>query len=78
ALKAFEEQEAAKVEPKPAEAPAKPADDRAAKIALAQKKAALIKKTRDEARARGASQEEERQAVTDALKALAAEEKAGE
>ncbi len=78
ALKAFEEQEAAKAEPKPAEAPAKPADDRAAKIALAQKKAALIKKTRDEARARGASQEEERQAVTDALKALAAEEKGGE
>ncbi len=77
ALKAFEEEEAAKAEPKPAEAPAKPADDRAAKIVLAQKKAALIKKTRDEARARGASQEEERQAVSEALKALAAEEKGG-
>ncbi len=79
ALTAFEEQEAAKVESKPAEAPPpKPADDRAAKIALAQKKAALIKKTRDEARARGASQEEERQAVAEALKALAAEEKGGQ
>ena len=77
ALKAFEEEEAAKAEPKPAEAPAKPVDDRAAKIALAQKKAALIKKTRDEARARGASQEEERLAVSEALKALAAEEKGG-
>jgi hypothetical protein len=78
ALKAFEEEEAAKAKPAPAEAPAKPADDRAAKIALAQKKAALIKKTRDEARARGASQEEERLAVAEALKALAAEEKGGE
>ncbi len=78
ALKAFEEEEAAKAEPKPAEAPAKPVDERAAKIALAQKKAALIKKTRDEARARGASQEEERLAVAEALKALAAKEKGGE
>ena len=77
ALKAFEEEEAAKAEPKPAEPPAKPADDRAAKIALAQKKAALIKKTRDEARARGDSQEEERRVVAEALKALAAEEKGG-
>ncbi len=77
ALKAFEEQEAVQVEPKPAEAPPKPADDRAAKIALAQKKAAAIKKARDEARARGASPEEERQAVAEALKAVAAEEKGG-
>ncbi len=77
ALKAFEE-EATKAEAKPAPAPAKPADDRAAKIVLAQKKAALIKKTREEARGRGASPEEERQAVAEALKALAAEEKGGE
>ncbi|MCH7522526.1 MAG: hypothetical protein IH920_01975, partial [Chloroflexi bacterium] len=44
---------------------------------LAQKKAALITKTRDEARARGASQDEERLAVAEALKALAAEGKGG-
>jgi len=83
ALKAFEEADARRemagaVEAAPAaEAPARPADDRAAKIALAQKKAAVIKKTREEARARGASPEEERLAVAEALKALAAEEKGG-
>jgi hypothetical protein len=80
ALKAFEEEMAGAVEAAPApaaEAPPRPADDRAAKIALAQKKAAVIKKTREEARARGASPEEERLAVAEALKALAAEEKGG-
>lgn len=77
AIKAFEEQ-AVKEEAKPAPAPPKPADDRAAKIVLAQKKAAAIKKAREEARASGASPEEERQAVAEALKALAAEEKGGE
>lgn len=54
-----------------ASAPAKPLDERAAKIALAQKKAALITKTRDEARAKGLSPEEERLAVAEALKKLA-------
>jgi NADH-quinone oxidoreductase subunit C len=79
ALRAFEEGEAAAAEAKPAaEAPPRPADDRAAKIALAQKKAAAIKKAREEARARGASPEEERLAVAEALKAIAAEEKGGE
>src|SRR3972149_3092144 len=55
-----------------AEAPAKPVDDRAAKIVLAQKKAAVIKKTREEARARGASPEEERLAGAEAREAPAA------
>jgi len=78
AIKAFEEEAAGPAEAAPAaEAPARPADDRAAKIALAQKKAAVIKKTREEARARGASPEEERLAVAEALKALSAEEKGG-
>ena len=78
ALKAFEDEMAAPVAAAPAaEAPPRPADDRAAKIALAQKKAAVIKKTREEARARGVSPEEERLAVAEALKALAAEEKGG-
>ncbi len=40
--------------------------------------AALIKKARQEARARSASPEEESQAVADALKELAAEEKGGD
>ena len=77
ALKAFEEAEGAAAAPAPAEAPAKPVDDRAAKIALAQKKAAVITKAREEARAEGLSPEDERLAVAEALKALAAEEKAG-
>ena len=55
-------------------APAKPADDRAAKIQLAQQKAALIKKTRDEARAKGLSQEEERKVVAEALRAFSEEQ----
>jgi NADH-quinone oxidoreductase subunit C len=76
AIKAFEEEMAAPAEAAPAaEAPPKPADDRAAKIALAQKKAAVIKKTREEARAKGLSPEDERLAVAEALKALSAEEK---
>jgi NADH-quinone oxidoreductase subunit C len=78
ALKAFEEEMAGAVEAAPApaaEAPPRPADDRAAKIALAQKKAAVIKKTREDARAKGLSPEDERLAVAEALKALSAEEK---
>src|SRR3972149_6199667 len=52
-----------------------PMDERARKIEMAQKKAAVIKKTREEARAKGLSPEEERLAVAEALKALSAEEK---
>ncbi len=78
AVRACEEEAGQPEATKPAEAPPQPADDRAAKVALAQKKAAAIKKAREEARARGASPEEERQAVAEALKALAADEKGGE
>jgi NADH-quinone oxidoreductase subunit C len=69
ALRQYSEQQAA---PAPASAPAAapPVMDRAAKIALAQKKAALITKTREEARAKGLSPEEERQVVAEALKKL--------
>lgn len=49
-------------------APVKPVDERAAKIQMAQQKAALIKKTRDEARAKGLSSDEEKQLVAEALK----------
>ncbi len=75
ALKQFSEQQAAPA-PAPAAAPAAPAApmDRAAKIALAQKKAALITKTREEARAKELSPEEERQAVAEALKKFAEEQ----
>jgi len=77
ALKKFsEEQEQAATAPAPAAAapqPAAPAQDRAAKIQLAQQKAALITKTREEARAKGLSTEEERQAVSEALKRFAEE-----
>ena len=81
ALKKFsEEQEqatTATAAPAPAAAtPAAPPQDRAAKIQLAQQKAALITKTREEARAKGLSTEEERQAVAEALKQFA-EEQAG-
>jgi NADH-quinone oxidoreductase subunit C len=67
ALKKFDEEHAAGAAAAPA-APAKPVDDRAAKIQLAQQKAALITKTRNEARAKGVSPEEERQIVAEALK----------
>ncbi len=70
AVDAFEEQEGIKG----AEIPPIPVDDHAAKIALAQRKAAVIKKVREEARARGASPQEVREAVAEALKDLAAEE----
>lgn len=74
ALAKFEEEQAAAA---PAAAPAKPVDERAARIAQAQKKAAAIKKAREEARAKGLSPEEERLAVAEALKRLAEEEKGG-
>jgi len=51
-------------------APSAASDERAAKIALAQKKAAITKQVREEAKAKGLSPEEERKAVTEALKAL--------
>ena len=76
ALAGFEEEQAAQAQA-PAAAPARPVDERAAKIALAQKKAALITKTREEARAKGLSAEEERQVVAEALKKLAEEEQGG-
>ena len=55
-----------------AKAPAAPApvDERAAKIALAQKKAEVMKKAREEARAKGLSPEEEKAFVQEALKSL--------
>jgi NADH-quinone oxidoreductase subunit C len=71
ALKNFSAQQEAA--PAPAAAPAKPADDRATKIRQAQEKAALIKKTRDEARAKGLSSDEEKQLVAEALKKYAEE-----
>ncbi len=53
-----------------AAAAAAPVDERAAKIALAQKKAEVMKKAREEARAKGLSPEEEKAYVQEALKAL--------
>ncbi|MDO8616749.1 MAG: NADH-quinone oxidoreductase subunit C [Dehalococcoidia bacterium] len=77
ALKKLAEEDAAAPPAAPAPAAAPPVQDRAAKIALAQKKAALITKTRNEARARGLSPEDERQVVAEALKKLAEEETGG-
>ena len=74
ALTKFEADQAAAPAPS---APAKPVDEKAAKIAAAQAKAAIIKKTREEARAKGLSPEEERLAVAEALKRLAEGEKGG-
>jgi len=54
-------------------APPAPVDERAAKIALAQKKAEVLKKAREEARAKGLSPEDEKAFVQEALKALEAE-----
>ena len=53
-----------------------PTDDRAAKIAMAQKKAAVIKKAREEARAKGLPMPEEKRFVQAALKKLEQEEPA--
>jgi NADH:ubiquinone oxidoreductase subunit C len=69
ALKAVEA-EAAPAPAAPAEAPAAPVDERAARIALAQKKAEVMKKAREEARAKGLSPEDEKAFVQEALKAL--------
>ena len=67
ALKAVEAEAAS---PPAAEAPTAPADERAARIALAQKKAEVMKKAREEARAKGLSPEDEKAFVQEALKAL--------
>jgi NADH-quinone oxidoreductase subunit C len=76
ALARFEEEEKAAGGAQPAAVPAAaPADARAAKIQAAQKKAAVIKKARDEARAQGMPPEEERAYVAEALKKHAEEEK---
>jgi len=69
ALKALEA-EAAPPAAAPAAAPPAPADERAARIALAQKKAEVLKKAREEARAKGLSPEEEKAFVQEALKAV--------
>jgi NADH-quinone oxidoreductase subunit C len=73
AIKKFEEEHTAGQAAAPV-TPAKPVDERAAKIQLAQQKAALITKTRNEARARGVSPEEERQIVAEALKKFSEEQ----
>src|SRR5207247_6170813 len=74
AIKKFEEEHAAGQSAAATAAPGKPVDERAAKIQLAQQKAALITKTRNEARARGVSTEEERQIVAEALKKFSEEQ----
>jgi NADH-quinone oxidoreductase subunit C len=76
AIKKFEEEEAAAPPAAAAAAPAAPADPRAAKIQLAQAKAAVIKKARDEARAQGMSSEDERHYVAEALKKFGEEQAA--
>ncbi len=72
ALKKFSEENAsaAPAAPAPAAAP----QTQASKIQLAQAKAKLITKTREEARAKGLSPEEERAAVAEALKKFAEEQ----
>jgi NADH-quinone oxidoreductase subunit C len=72
ALKSFSEQQAAPATAAAPAAPAaqSPADARAAKIKLAQAKAAVITKAREEARAKGMSPEEERHFVAEALKSF--------
>jgi NADH/F420H2 dehydrogenase subunit C len=57
----------------PVGAPAPAVDERAQKVALAQRKAEVIKKAREEARAKGLSGEEERKYVQEALKRFEAE-----
>jgi NADH-quinone oxidoreductase subunit C len=70
ALKKFSEGSAAPAAPAPAAAP----QTQASKIQVAQAKAKLITKTREEARAKGLSPEEERAAVAEALKKFAEEQ----
>jgi NADH-quinone oxidoreductase subunit C len=70
AIAKFDEDEAAARAAGPVAAAAPPVDPRAARIQLAQAKAGVIKKARDEARAKGMSAEEERHFVAEALKAF--------
>ncbi|HJX61352.1 MAG TPA: NADH-quinone oxidoreductase subunit C [Dehalococcoidia bacterium] len=70
ALKAVEAEAAPPPATPAAEAPSAPADEKAARIALAQKKAEVMKKAREEARAKGLSPEDEKAFVQEALKAL--------
>ena len=70
ALKAVEAEAAPPPAAPAAEAPTAPADERAARIALAQQKAEVLKKAREEARAKGLSPEGEKAFVQEALKAL--------
>ncbi len=84
AVRRFEEEMAAAAAPAPppqrpaaqGKAPLTPAE-RAARIALAQKKAEVIKKAREEARAKGLSAEEERRYVQEALHRLEQEGEGG-
>lgn len=70
ALKKFSEEQPAPAAAAPAAAP----QTQASKIQLAQAKAKLITKTREEARAKGLSPEDERAAVAEALKKFAEEQ----
>ncbi len=84
AVRRFEEEMAAAPAPAPppqppaaqGKAPLTPAE-RAARIALAQKKAEVIKKAREEARAKGLTGEEERKYVQEALHRLEQEGEGG-
>ncbi len=77
AIKTFEEEfMAAQAGGAAGAAPAAPVDPRAAKIQLAQAKAGVIKKARDEARAKGMSPEDERAFVAEALKAFSEQQAA--
>jgi NADH-quinone oxidoreductase subunit C len=77
AIKQFEEEFTARMAGGGAAAPAAaPVDPRAAKIQLAQAKAGVIKKARDEARAKGMSAEDERAYVAEALKTFSEQQAA--
>ena len=73
ALKKFEAEQTKESPSEAASVP--PVDERAAKIAMAQKKAAVIKKAREEARAKGLPMPEEKKFVQAALKKLEGEQK---
>ncbi len=73
ALKKFSEEQAAPAATAAAPAAAAP-QSQASKIQLAQAKAKIITKTREEARAKGLSPEDERAAVAEALKKFAEEQ----
>jgi NADH:ubiquinone oxidoreductase subunit C len=72
------EQARAQAEAAPGQAatPAAPLDEKAAKVVMAQKKAAIMKQVREEARAKGLSREDERAAVQAAIKQFDEEQQA--